>query len=733
MKRILTYGLFSLFISFATAQTKQVPVYLDDSKDIELRVEDALKRMTLEEKIAFIHAQSKFSSPGVPRLGIPELWMSDGPHGVRMEIEWDSWKHAGWTNDSCTAFPALTALAATFNPELSLLYGQSLGAEARYRKKDVILGPGVNIYRMPLNGRNFEYMGEDPFLASKMVVPYIIGVQENGVAACLKHYALNNQELWRGHIDVEVSDRALYEIYLPAFKAGVEKAGVWSIMGSYNKYRGQWCSHNERLVNDILKGEWKFDGVFMTDWGSAHDTKEAALYGLDLEMGSWTNGLNQSKDFAYDNYYMAKPYLAMLRSGEVPMSTLDEKVRRMLRLAFRTNMNRNRPFGSFATPEHAEAARLIGEESIVLMKNTNNFFPIAKDRYNKILVVGENATRPLTIGGGSSELKVKKEVSPLEGLIDKYGADKIVYTMGYGSGRSSYGKVIPSPYNADSLRIKALELAKDADVVLFIGGLNKSHEQDCEAGDRVTYNLDFNQNELIEDLLKINKNIGVILISGNAVATPWLNKVPALMQSWYLGSSAGYATANVVSGEVNPSGKLPFSFPKRLEDNGAIAGGTLSYPGDSIRQVYTEDILVGYRWHDTKKIPAQFAFGYGLSYTTFEFGKASTDQKEYGKDDTIKISVSVTNKGSVDGAEVVQIYASQRKPSLQRPAKELKGFQKVFLKAGESKVVEIALPVKDLAYFDDKAHAWVVENDKFTLHCGASSADIRSSVVVNVK
>ncbi|NDW13242.1 glycosyl hydrolase [Bacteroides sp. 214] len=733
MKRILTYGLFSLFISFATAQTKQTPVYLDDSKDIELRVEDALKRMTLEEKIAFIHAQSKFSSPGVPRLGIPELWMSDGPHGVRMEIEWDSWKHAGWTNDSCTAFPALTALAATFNPELSLLYGQSLGAEARYRKKDVILGPGVNIYRMPLNGRNFEYMGEDPFLASKMVVPYIIGVQENGVAACLKHYALNNQEVWRGHIDVEVSDRALYEIYLPAFKAGVEKAGVWSIMGSYNKYRGQWCSHNERLVNDILKGEWKFDGVFMTDWGSAHDTKEAALYGLDLEMGSWTNGLNQTKDFAYDNYYMAKPYLTMLRNGEVPMSTLDEKVRRMLRLAFRTNMNRNRPFGSFATPEHAEAARLIGEESIVLMKNTNNFFPIAKDRYNKILVVGENATRPLTIGGGSSELKVKKEVSPLEGLIDKYGADKISYTMGYGSGRSSYGKVIPSPYNADSLRIKALELAKDADVVLFIGGLNKSHEQDCEAGDRVTYNLDFNQNELIEELLKINKNIGVILISGNAVATSWLNKVPALIQSWYLGSSAGYATANVISGEVNPSGKLPFSFPKRLEDNGAIAGGSLSYPGDSIRQVYTEDILVGYRWHDTKKIPAQFAFGYGLSYTTFEFGKASTDQKEYGKDDTIKISVSITNKGSVDGAEVVQIYASQRKPSLQRPAKELKGFQKVFLKAGESKVVEIAILVKDLAYFDDKAHTWVVENDKFTLHCGASSADIRSSVVVNVK
>lgn len=335
MKKLFFYGLFSLFLLQANGQSKQVPVYLDDSKPVETRIEDALSRMTLEEKIAMIHAQSKFSTPGVPRLGIPEIWMSDGPHGVRMEIDWDTWNHAGWTNDSCTAFPALTCLAATFNPELSLKYGNALGEESRFRKKDVILGPGVNIYRTPMNGRNFEYMGEDPYLASKMVVPFIKGVQQNGVAATMKHFALNNQELWRGHIDVEVSDRALYEIYLPAFKAGVEDGGVWAIMGSYNKYRGQYCSHHERLINQILKGEWKYDGIVVTDWGSAHDTREAALYGLDVEMGTWTNGLTWGESFAYDNYYLAQPYLRMLKSGELPMSTLDDKVRRVLRLNFR--------------------------------------------------------------------------------------------------------------------------------------------------------------------------------------------------------------------------------------------------------------------------------------------------------------------------------------------------------------------------------------------------------------
>ncbi len=733
MKKLFFCSLLALFTLQTQAQTKSVPVYLDESKPIEARVNDALSKMTLEEKIAMIHAQSKFSTPGCCRLGIPEIWMSDGPHGVRMEIDWDTWNHAGWTNDSCTAFPALTCLAATFNPELSLEYGNALGEEARFRKKDIILGPGVNIYRTPMNGRNFEYLGEDPYLASKMVVPFIQGVQQNGVAACMKHFALNNQELWRGHIDVEVSDRALYEIYLPAFKAGVQEGKVWAIMGSYNKFRGQYCSHNERLVNKILKGEWGFDGVLVTDWGSAHDTKEAALNGLDIEMGSWTNGLTWGESFAYDNYFMAQPYLEMIRKGELPESSLDEKVKRVLRLNFRTNMNRNRPYGSFATQEHADVARKVAEQGIVLMKNEKNFFPIGQNRYKKIVVIGENATRSLTVGGGSSELKVKQEISPLEGLKAKYGENNVAYTMGYGSGPTVYDNFVPSPYNADSLKREALALAKGADVILFFGGLNKNFQQDCEGADRITYDLPFGQNELIDDLLKVNKNLGIILVSGNAVSMPWLDKVPALMQSWYLGSEAGSATANVIAGDINPSGKLPYSIPKKLEDNGAISFGTISYPGDSIKQIYKEDILVGYRWHDTKKIPALFPFGYGLSYTTFEYGKANTDKKEYGKDETIKVSVTVTNKGKVDGAESVQVYASQSKPSVERPEKELKAFKKVFLKAGETQTVELAVPVKDLAFFDDKTHNWTVESDQFTLHCAASSADVKSSVAVKIK
>jgi len=396
-------------------------------------------------------------------------------------------------------------------------------------------------------------------------------------------------------------------------------------------------------------------------------------------------------------------------------------------------MDRNKPYGSFTTKEHYDVAREVGEQGIVLLKNNNNFFPIPKGRYNKIVVIGENASRKLSTGGGSSNVKVSKEITPLEGLIEKYGADKIFYTMGYGSGPTSYGFATPSPYNADSLKREALALAKDADVVLYIGGLNKNFNQDCESGDRLSYGLPFGQDELIEDLLKVNKNMGLILISGNGVAMPWLDKVPALMQLWYLGSETGSATANVISGEANPSGRLPFSIPKRWEDNGAMSFGKMSYPGDSIRQEYMEDILVGYRWHDTKKIPALFPFGYGLSYTTFEYGKAITDRKEYSNGDVIKVSVPLHNKGSKDGFEVVQVYASQSKPSLPRPAKELKGFQKVFLKAGESKTIEIAIPVKELAYFDDKAHEWVVEKDKFTLHCAASSTDIKNSITVSIK
>ena len=444
--------LFAMTIanSFRICAQEVLPAYLDESFPTEERIENALSLMTLEEKIAICHAQSKFSAPGCPRLGIPELWMSDGPHGVRVEFKWDSWEHAGWTNDSCTAFPALTCLAATFNTELSYRYGNALGEGARFRKKDMILGPGVNIYRTPLSGRNFEYMGEDPYLSSTMVVPYIKGVQKNGVSACVKHFALNNQEKWRNDINVVVSDRALNEIYLPAFKAAVQEGNVWSVMGSYNKFKGTYCSHNDTLINQILKNEWGFDGVMVTDWGSAHDTDEAARNGLDLEMGTWTNGLTWGISSAYNDYYLAQPFLDKIRKGELSEALLDEKVRRILRLYYRTGMNRNRPYGRFKAPEHYEVARTVAEEGIVLMKNENHFFPIPAGRYGKIAVIGENAVKRLSEGGGSSELKPHIEISPLQGIVNKYGAENVVYSMGYASGAPSYNEILPSPYDADS-------------------------------------------------------------------------------------------------------------------------------------------------------------------------------------------------------------------------------------------------------------------------------------------
>ena len=718
-------------ISTVSAQT---PVYMDDAQPIEARVKDALSRMTLEEKVALCHAQSKFSSAGVPRLGIPELWMSDGPHGVRAEINWNDWGYANWTNDSITAFPALTCLAATWNPDMSAKYGKAIGEEARYREKDVLLGPGVNIYRTPMNGRNFEYMGEDPYLASVMCVPYIQELQKNGVAACVKHYALNNQELWRGHIDVNLSDRALHEIYLPAFKAAVEEGGAWSIMGAYNKIRGQHACHNDFTLNKILKDDWKFDGCVITDWGGAHDTYEAAVNGLDIEMGSYTNGLTSESVFTYNDYYLANPYLQMLKDGKVPMSTIDDKASRILRLIFRTAMNRQKPYGSVATEEHYAAAREIGNEGIVLLKNAPvikkgaPLLPIDAAKYQNILVVGDNAVRLLNQGGGSSELKVKDMVSPLDGLRAVYG-DKVAYAKGYAAGRPMYGRADEIPQNVvDSLRAEAVEMAKKADLVVLVGGLNKNHFQDCEGGDRLEYGLPFGQDELIEALLGVNKNLVLVLLSGNAVEMPWVSRVPAIVQGWYLGSMGGKSLADILSGAVNPSGKLPFSFPAKLTDCGAHAFDELSYPGDSIKQEYKEDILVGYRWHDTKKVPALFPFGHGLSYTTFTYGKPVASAKTMAADGTLTVTVAVKNTGSIAGKEIVQLYIGDDKCSVLRPVKELKHFAKVALAPGEEKNVTFTLTPDDLKFYDEASAAWKYEPGKFKAYVCASSADVRGVV-----
>jgi len=730
MKQIFLIMLLVVTLMVSGQQKSQI--YFDVTKPIEERVENALSLMTTEEKVALCHAQSKFSSRGVPRLGIPDVRSSDGSHGVSDEKLWDEWSSAQWTNDSCTAFPALTCLAATFNPDMSLLFGKSIGEEARYREKTILLGPGVNIYRSPLNGRNFEYMGEDPYLASRMVVPYIQGVQSCGVAACVKHFALNNQEINRGEINVNLSDRALHEIYLPAFKAAIQEGKAWSIMGAYNKFRGEHCCHSDLLLNKILKQDWKFDGVVVSDWGGVHNTDEAVNNGLDIEMGTYTNGLTTQGHFPFSSYYLANPFLKGIKEGKYDMAKLDDKARRILRLIFRTTMSANRPFGRFVSPEHSEAARKIAQEGIVLLKNENNMLPIPVGKYKKIAVIGENAARSLVVGGGSTSLKVAYEISPLQGLKDKYGKEHIVYSMGYASGPSLYGREEPSILNADSLLNAAVEIAKTADVVIFLGGLNKNYFQDCESGDRKSLSLPFGENKLIESLQKVNKNIVVILASGNAITMPWLQKTPAVMQSWYLGSEAGSALADVLSGDVNPSGKLPFSFPKKLSDIGAHAFDKLCYPGDSLNVIYKEDILVGYRWLDTKKIEQLFPFGYGLSYTSFAYSKPSVDVSEVKADGTVKVSFTLTNSGKMDGAEAVQIYVSKSKSAVARAAKELKAFKKVFLKAGESKTVTIEVPVSSLAFYNENNQAWEVESGNYSLLLGSSSCDIKSKIDVKV-
>ncbi len=735
MKRLLvfSFGLFALL----SVQAQHRPVYLDPQKPVEERIEDALRRMTTAEKIAMIHAQSKFSSPGVPRLGIPEVWMTDGPHGIRPEVLWDQWEQAGWSNDSCVNFPALTCLAATWDPAMAERYGRAIGEEARYRKKSVLLGPGVNIYQSPLNGRNFEYMGEDPFLASEMVVPYVQGVQENGVAACVKHYALNNHELNRHTTDVEVSDRALYEIYLPAFRAAVEKGHTWAIMGSYNLYRGQHCCHNKRLLVDILKGEWGFDGVVVSDWGGTHDTEEAIRNGLDMEFGTWTNGLSSGSSNAYDHYYLAAPYARLIAEGKVGTAELDDKVRRILRLIYRTELNPSRPYGSLCSEEHFDAARRIAEAGMVLLKNEGGLLPLPADELHRVLVVGENAVKMMSVGGGSSSLKTKYEISPLEGLRRRLQGVEVIYARGYvGDTGGSYngvqsGQQLKEDRTPDELIAEAVAEAKKADCVIFVGGLNKSKHQDCEDSDRTALDLPYDQNRVIEALAAANPRLVVVNVSGNAVAMPWLGRVKSVVQAWYAGSEGGTALAAVLTGDTNPSGRLPFTFPARLEDVGAIATG--QYPGtkrhDGIHEeTYADDLFVGYRWFDRKKIVPLFPFGHGLSYTTFRYGKANLDRNRFSGDGKLTLSVPVTNTGDRAGDEVVQLYIRDVESTLIRPEKELKGFSKVHLEPGETKTATFTIDRSMLAFFDDAQHAWVAEPGRFEAIVAASATDIRTRI-----
>ena len=749
MKNIITALLLGVTV---TTQAQSLPKYLDETVPVEQRIDDALSRMSLEEKIAVIHAQSKFSSPGVKRLGFPDLWTDDGPHGVRPDVLWDEWEQAGQTNDSCVAFPALTCLAATWNPDLARLYGESLGEEALYRNKSVMLGPGVNIFRTPLNGRNFEYMGEDPYLASRMVVPYVQGLQSKGVAACVKHYALNNDEEYRHQVNVIVSDRALHEIYLPAFKAAVQEGGAWAIMGAYNLYKNQHNCHNEVMLNKILKQDWGFDGVVISDWGGCHDTDEAVRNGLDLEFGTWTDGLTMGKTNAYDAYYLAAAYKQAIQQGKYSTKELDDKVRRVLRLFYRTTMKKDKPFGFLCSESHYDAALKIAQEGIVLLKNNvvkkdkTPLLPLDLQKMKRILVVGENAIKMMTVGGGSSSLKAQHEILPLDGLTSAIShlTSSIEYARGYvGDTIQSYngvtvGRSLYETRSQAELTTEAVEKAREADIVIFIGGLNKSNHQDCEGHDRLSYELPYAQNEVIEAILKVNPRLVYVNISGNGAALPWLAKVPAVMQAWFIGSEAGKAIASVLTGEVNPSGKLPFTWYASLDQCGAHATG--SYPGTwradhkIINEEYKEGLFVGYRWMDRlKKQSPLFPFGYGLSYTTFKIGKVIADKQDLTADDKITFTVPVTNTGSVAGAETIQLYVSDLQSSVERPVKELKAFRKVFLQPGETQQVSLTIDKSALSFYNDQTAQWTAEPGDFKALIGTSSKNIISDYKFRLK
>jgi len=749
IKRLLTIA--GMALTAATMNAQQTSKYLDADAPMEERIEDALSRMTLHEKICVLHAQSKFTSAGVPRLGIRQLNMDDGPHGCREELEWNSWSPAKWTNDYVVAFPSLTCLAATWNRDLAALYGNAISEEFAFRGKDVLLGPGVNIARTPLNGRAFEYMGEDPVLAGEMVVPYIKGVQQNGVACCLKHFVLNDQETDRFRVNVNLSERAMREIYLRPFEMAVKKAKTWSLMGSYNLWQNVHCCHNDALLNGILKKEWGWDGALVSDWGGTTNTQEAIYGGLDIEMGTYTDGKLRESEFTYDDYYLGNPFEKLVKEGKVPMSVLDEKVRRVLRLIFRTAMNPRKVIGNQCSEAHYEACRQIGEEGVVLLKN-ETLLPLEPSAVQgkRILVVGENATRSLTQGGGSSELKTLRDISPLEAIQQLYAGATVLHAQGYASGRAIYDKVdkVDAAEN-QRLHDEAVAKAREADFIIYVGGMNKNHKQDCENGDRENYNLSFGQDELIADLAAVQKNMVVVIFGGNPYATPWLQKVPALLHCWYLGSEAGTALANVLCGRVNPSGKLPVTFAQQLQDYPSMCFGTDGYPGTNKQVYYKEDIFVGYRWFDlpvkekagylkrnggtspivnsksSNRKSVVFPFGFGLSYTTFRYGKPAVTATAGGW----TVTVDVTNTGSRAGKETVQLYVGRKdKSAVARPMKELKTFAKVTLQPGETKQVSLSVSRDDLRYWDEATHGWNIEAGAYAAYVCASAADVRGTV-----
>ena len=731
MKKIIGVIACGLFLNAAAASSQ---VTDKEKVQMEKRIEKLIKKMTLEEKVGLLHGNSKFYVAGVERLGIPEWSLSDGPHGVRAEINRHDWAYAGWTNDSASYFPTGTAFAAAWNPELAYRRGEVLGEEARWRKKDVLLGPGVNIIRSPLCGRNFEYMSEDPYMNSVLAVAYIKGLQSRDVACSVKHFAVNNQETNRTTVDVECSERALREIYLPAFKAAVQEGGALTVMAAYNKFRGEFCAENNYLVRKILRNEWGFDGVYVTDWGAAHSTVPSMEAGLDLEMGTLID--------KYEDWYYANPLIEAVKSGKIPMSLVDEKVGDVLRVMIKTNvLDPKKRFGpgSMNTKEHQQATYDAAAEAIVLLKNQNNLLPLDFSSIKSLAVIGDNATRKHSNGGLSSEIKAVYEVTPLEALRAKWG-DKvdIRFAQGYeklstfveGSNNESSGTFSSKTQESDALLKEAVEVARTSDVALLVCGLN--HDYDTESFDRLNMDIPYGQVELIQEVVKANPRTIVVMIAGSPLNMAAVDICsPAIVWAWFNGMEGGNALVDVLSGKVNPSGKMPFTTPVSLDQSPAHALG--NFPGRDLKVNYEEDILVGYRWFDTKGLPVVYPFGYGLSYTTFNYSNLNTDKKTYDQADTIQATFTLTNTGDREGAEVAQLYVSDPVCSVMRPVKELKGFKKVFLKPGESRRITLDIPVSSLAFYSEAQSQFVVEPGEFILQLGASVSDIKQRISVEVK
>ena len=749
MKRILLLLVPAfLLAACAGAQSPQDKLTVNDKK-----IDQVIAQMTLEEKVNMLHSKTNMSSAGVERLGIADMHYADGPFGIREEGVPNGFQSAGWKLDSATYFPTGSALAATWSKEMAYLYGTGMGTEARLRGKDVILGPAVNIQRLPVGGRTYEYLSEDPILSAALSLQYTLGVQDKGTAVCIKHFAVNNQETNRGSVDAQVDERTLREIYLKPFESAVVEGGAMSVMPAYNKVNGDYCSENEHLLNEILRGEWGFKGFTVSDWGGTHSTMGAMLHGLNVQM----TGSN----------YLGQPVIDSIATGALTEALVDEKVKQILRVRYAIEAIPDDVANTVMTsqPESQQIAKQVAEKSIVLLKNQGGVLPIAKS-VKKIAVIGQNAVLKTQSGGVGAGVKALYEITPLQG-IQKRAAEagvEVTYAPGYKNfpgRRWGPPSATANPLEAaaideaadPALCAEAVALAQEADLVIFFGGTNKSIE--TEGSDRQNIDLPTGQNEVVAALAAANPNLVTVLISGGPTDLRQLEPVsPAIVQGWWNGTEGGTALAEVLFGDIAPSGKLPFTFPAKLEDSPAYALGnfpdktqggdlfTMMYRQDLTREErrelmaklpkpvskYTEGSLVGYRWYDTKNVKPMYAFGHGLSYVDFEYGAVKASAKK----DVVKVTFNLTNKGGMTADEIVQLYVARPEATVEWPAKELKAFDRVTLAAGETKAVTLEIPVKDLRYWNVDKNAWDLEHGKLVLLLGAASDDIRQQAEVTI-